>query len=508
VKIFRILFVFPVFFTACVLETRPEPPLPARQLSYTARVVIGPTTVLRCSVEIVVLKWPAEERLIFQFPPYYPDNPRMPVPGISIQHVKAEDWLGRNISVREAFPPFQQGRGRWMDLGNARVFRYEVDLDPGNPETFGPPVPGMMSGTQLLDGSQLFALPASGRKLSEHWRNPVSLHLEWLLDAGLSMVGGAYWDFTSNYEMMFFRGALNPVQSKSFLVGEHRVTVYTTSPGVNIDMERFEYDLGRWIRRVERAVKPLPWKKLYIGANSVHAGIEGMAGYWFRPEYSGAAEVHLHELIHSLVGVQQGELEDAWWKEGVTTYLGQLLSAWDGYYDSTDLGSTLLQTREMVPSVRDYALSDPVLRDRFYSELNPDYQDQPGEDFYSLLYGKGAQAAMLLDDWILRSSGGKQDLFAAVRLLYRPGQGGFSRRQFVAVLESLSGMRADTLLQSLCDRPGAFSPSRLQGAFDSLRVRGRFLPKTDSIDIIRVLPRLSGKQRPGDGIHLRPQFKF
>ena len=459
---------------SCLFDTAHETAQPDKSLAYTVKIS-NEVGGLRCSVFVEVRRWPSQDSLVFQLPAYYPDNPRMPVPGIQPSAIRIQNASGKLLSYAKASAPFSQGGGTWITVpANTRILSYAVDLDPNSPAAFGPPMPRIKTGVQLLDGSLLFILPANGTSLAAHWRNPIALTLNWQVDNGLPWMGNSAVNFGSNYQLMFVRGAVNPARSLEFQAGAHTVTLYSNQASDSLNLPALAVQFQRWIPLMEKHLGALPWQRLWIGTNSVHAGIEGIGGYWFRPEYAGNSEVHLHELTHSFVGILQGDLDDPWWKEAVTNYLGQIMAVEDGFYTDSAEGIYLEQAYDGVPSVMQYALSDPTLRDRFFHPLDSDYVDRPPQDYYTLLYNKGAQASMFIDAWLLKNSNGKHDLFEAVRMLYSSGKPGFSRAQLVAVLDSLSRQRSDTLLQSLCDKPGAFTKVRLQQGFADLKTYGRF----------------------------------
>lgn len=450
---------------------------PAKKLAYSVKVS-SQSGALRCSVFVKIENWPEAEPVVFQLPPYYPDNPRMPVPGVVSSRIHIEDAKGQSLSSTPTTAPFNQGGGVWITLpSSATTVSYEIDLDPADSTRFGVPIPGLKHGVQLLDGALLFILPAMGNSLSSHWRNPISLSLNWHIPGGNRLMGDSVLNLACNYQLMFYRGVLNPSSSLEFQVGNHQVTVYTTEAVDTLDLQGLAQRMNRWIPLVESHFSSLPWKHLWIGSNinSVYGGLEGIGGYWFGTPYGSHAEVHLHEFTHSIVGVLLGEYDDAWFKEGVTEYFGLVMAVQDGFYtDTVEVRSYLQNLHDSVPSVIQYALSDEVLRDRFYHDVDTDYVERPPQDFYSLLYGKGAEAAMQIDAWLLQNSAGKHDLFEAVRTLYNAGAPAFTRQQLNGVLQNLSGQRADTLLQSLCDKPGPYTVVQLQRAFSTLRTYDRF----------------------------------
>jgi predicted metalloprotease with PDZ domain len=125
-------------------------------------------------------------------------------------------------------------------------------------------------------------------------------------------------------------------------------------------------------------------------------------------------------LIHTFVGVYHGELEDPWWKEGMTNYLGYLLPLQAGRISDSAFASGIFPLIDTVPAVRDVPLASPEVRTRLFLPLDSAWA--PPADprgFINLVYGKGGEASMILDRWLLERSGGRKSVFDLVRSLIR-----------------------------------------------------------------------------------------
>jgi hypothetical protein len=462
---------------SCLFETAVPEPASERQLHYT--VSIGGDAgagKARCEVSVRVVKWPAGEPLLFQAPVFYSDNPALPVRGFHASDFRAEDSLGRPLAARDTAPAFADLDGNFLIMPpETRAITYPVDHDPADSGRFGLPLPGLGKGVQAIDGAYYFILPLRGERFSEQWRMPVSIHLDFALAPGFRLVGqDPSSSFTTNYELMFVRAAVNPLETATFRVGNHDVTTYVTSRD-SFDLARYNLLLAKCIGLVEDSLLPLPLHNWFGGEVPGFGGIEGSQGYWFQPEGQDQAYLHTHELIHTFVGVHHGDLDDPWWKEGVTNYLGELLALQGGL-----LAESLFVKQVSISldtqAVHHYALSSPYVRNHLFSPLDSIYHLPNAEGFLNLVYDKGAEAAMIIDRRILEGSHGKKSLYDLVRLLIRRHGSAFTREDLIDAVGRLSGRDARFFLQDLLDRPGAYSPDSLRNTYATLRTMGRFQP--------------------------------
>lgn len=464
-----------ILFGSCLFETAPREPGSDHKLRYTLSV--AGTDTVRCRVSVRIIKWPKGEPLFFQAPTFYTDNPLLPVRGFHARDFTAEDSAGRPLPVRDTVPAYEDLDGNFLVMPpETRVVSYSVDHDPADPKRFGLPLPGLVEGAQAIDGAYFFILPVRGDRFSAQWRNPVAIHLD--IDPGGGRLVGQdpSIDFTDNYELMFVRAVVNPLRTWTFKVGNHDVTTYTTTRDT-VDMDKFNASLAQSMELVEDSLMPLPLHNWFAGEVPVFWGIEGSQGYWFRPEAQSLAYVHTHELTHTFVGVRHGELDDPWWKEGVTNYIGELLALQAGIYAESLFVRDFTAPRDTLPAIRDYALSHPYVRNHLFMPLDTGYQSVgDARDFISLVYDKGGEAAMIIDRRILEGSNGKKSLFDLVRLLVSRHGDVFGREDLIAAVSELSGGDAREFLADLLDKPGGYPLDSLRNTYATLRARGRFLP--------------------------------
>jgi hypothetical protein len=483
---------------SCLFETAAPQPGSERRLHY--EVAIGGTAdSVHCRVQVRILDWPSGEPMVFQAPPYYTDNPKMPVPGLRAADFSAEDSLGRAVTPRDTAPGFEQLDGDFIVVpSGTRVITYEVDHDRADPRRFGLPMPGLKPGVQAIDGAYYFLLPLRGERFSTQWRLPVSIGLDFRMDPGFTLVGqDPSVHLKTNYELMFVRAVVNPIRITTFPVGNHQVTTYATSSDT-FDIEDYNGMLAKCMKLVEDSILPLPEKNWFAGETPVFYGIEGTQGYWFRPDALTRVFVHTHELTHTFVGVRHGEFDDPWWKEGVTNYIGELLPVQAGLYPESLFVGEFTAPMDTFSAIRDYPLGSPHVRNRLFLPQDSAYQS-PNDpaSFTSLVYGKGGEAAMIIDRYILEASHGRKSIFDLIRAVVRHYYAAFTREDLISEVSRLSGGDARGFLQDLLDKPGGFSADSLVHTYNALRSMGRFLPG---------VPKASLKITAGPGFPVRPAF--
>jgi hypothetical protein len=468
---------------ACLFETATPVPGDELRLDYTVTAPdLPPVSIsgapVACRVDIRIHAWPQGRRKIFQAPVFYSDNPVMPVRGIKAGELTATDRRGNPVTARDTVLPGPALDGNFIVLGDSAFsISYGVDLDPKDPQRFGIPMPGVGKGVDMIDGAYFFVLPLLGDDFPSQWRATGRFNLEFRAAAGRELVGtDAKRALSTNYEMMFLRAAWNPIKSKTFTMRNHEVTLYATS-SADIDLDRFGPLFESYIRLVEDSLMPLPTYRYFAGENPQFWGIEGIQGYWFKEEAMDLPVVHMHELAHTFVGVYHGEYDDPWWKEGVTDYLGLLLSIQAGLIGDTAFAAEILNSYDNLPSVKAHALSSAFLRNHLFAPLDSAYAHPfDPENYVGLIYGKGGQAAMILDRYLLEKSGGKASIYDLIRALTRSHGSAFRRSDLVSETDRLAGGSSAVFLGDLLDRASPLGADSLANTYKVLRTLGRFGP--------------------------------
>jgi hypothetical protein len=450
-----------------------DAPDPAARHALSYRLEAGDAG---CRVTVRIDRWPSGEAKLFQAPVYYPDNPVCPLPGLRAADLDVRDARGASLAARDTALG-SAGEGNPIRLPDAaRSFAYSVDLDPADSRRFGLPAPGLAPGVDAVDGAYFFVLPILAEDLAARWRSPARLSLDIVAPGRILAGSDAHRDLSTPYELMFLRAVFDPIRSFTRAMPGHDLTVYATSDTV-LDLAAFSDRLAEAIRLVEDSLSPLPTYRYFAGETPVFWGVEGIQGYWFHAGAAPDPMVRIHELAHTFVGIYHGDREDPWWKEGMTEYLGWLLPLQAGMVGDTAFAREVLAAHDSVAAVREVALAAPEVRTRLYLPLDSAWASREDpEGFTWLVYGKGGQASMILDRWLLEHSQGRRSVFDLVRALARDYGPAFTRAQLVAETARLSGRPSEAFLSGLLDLPGAFPADSLRATYRALRALGRFGP--------------------------------
>jgi predicted metalloprotease with PDZ domain len=144
----------------------------------------------------------------------------------------------------------------------------------------------------------------------------------------------------------------------------------------------------------------------------------------------------LHEFFHTWNPIGLFARDDPWFKEGVTTYYGNVLSCRLGWLQ---LGSLADWQKEYARLLSDnplfdaIPLSDPRIWDREYDS----------EAWRMLTYGRGQAVALLLDVSIREATQNQRSLDSVLPLLFdRYVHASFSREELLAAIRDATGFDA------------------------------------------------------------------
>lgn len=475
------------------MQTEPMVAPPALKLNY--QLIQEPAQLEKPAAFSIILSiqnWPPEKPITFALPPYYADNPSWPTLGRGPQKWQVTDVHGLPLSAptfhfetlspgASNFPLELQPSPQNQSLklaefpAETKHIRYQIDLDSLAPGRMGLAFPDLHAGLQMVDGATLFLLPWTqfGTDISKNWRQPCDCSFELWPAPGQSLIGLPYADkVASPYALIFERGVLGNPRRQSFhwqgLYHGLDITLYATSSDT-VPLDTLAKHLPAYLTAVENAFGPLPTSFLAIGEVSKGGGLEGTHGYWFGTPWANNAELHLHELVHIVVGIEIGDTDLPWFKEGITAYYGKWLGVRSGFIPPEVFKAfTLAVAANDSGPLASIPLGLAESRLCFYRPLDTDFQDGPDQGWYIHLYQKGMQAALLLDAWLLDHSQGRIHLYDVVRKLASESAPEFSRSQFRQAMLDLTGSSPDSILQFTSDGIGPFDRNVLQEAIQSL----------------------------------------
>jgi hypothetical protein len=149
----------------------------------------------------------------------------------------------------------------------------------------------------------------------------------------------------------------------------------------------------------------------------------------------------------------------------------------------------MLSVRDSLPAVERYALSATFVRNHLFPSMDSAFvEPQVPENYIGLVYGKGGQASMILDRYILEHTGGKRSVFDLVRDVVQSYGPAFRRADLVASVDRLTGGSSAAFLSSLLDHPDPLGLDSLAHTYAALRTLGRFAPGGGKAPIRNVDP--------------------
>ena len=315
-------------------------------------------------------------------------------------------------------------------------------------------LPFMDKDQAWLYGNYLFCHPRLDAAEPASVRTPVDIRLSFDLPDSVPLVGlpAAELAFENLHELLSIQFGLG-----RFLVEE------TEADGVPVSLifkNGDEFDEAEREILSERTVATVAGVKAFFGSTPYptcsflyfrDSGTGGLEGAYACQAYVPAgvdlsslsdrnsrvfAVTVLHEFFHTWNPITLFALEDPWFKEGVTSYYGNVLSMRLGFYTIEDYRSDWERDAVRLEDgslVGDIPLTDPRIWSKEYD----------GEDWRHLSYTRGHAVAMLLDVAIREVSGNTHSLDDVMRLLARRHlHGGYTHEQLMEAIHAATSYDA------------------------------------------------------------------
>jgi predicted metalloprotease with PDZ domain len=208
-----------------------------------------------------------------------------------------------------------------------------------------------------------------------------------------------------------------------------------------------------------------------ITGNNHSGGLEGCYAFtiiepWIVDFHGFFNMVVAHEAVHCWIGVRVGEHEDGWWKEGTTNYLGYQLAFRRGLCSRWLVEQTLLADLSKDLSVMQIPLSDALVRVGLYDTTM---------GMLGLVYTKGAQVSMLIDERLRRQSGGRSSIEGLCSYVVGQLDGGaFDRAAYLELVKRYSGIEIGDIYAQWVDSAGVIPNTLLASSWVSLLSMGAF----------------------------------
>jgi hypothetical protein len=448
---------------------------------------------LRITVQIE--RW-GERTPRYVLPLLYADNPVDSFSGPLVRNLSIEDADGRACAFSTSAEKIGPIESEVVEITGTPQFpltlAYGLDFGVILRDTSGSYIPLSHvdpSGGFVL-GSYAFVAPCLGTSLTDIWRIRVPIDLRFDIPSRISVVGAPRGGTTLRnvYELLFLQigFGMDPV-AQGEGAGQPFALYDLSSIGLGADAHgRIVANFTTILGDIVPLFGGLNGDIYTIMLQDSKGGLEGTFGFsTFATDPANDSSLNMvlaHEAIHNAVGVNCGELDDPWWKEGTTYYLGFAVSSRLGLVPKSQVAERMLRTFDFSDPKYHYApSSDHVRENLFYLEL------------YDLVYGKGSQIAMLMDRQVRFATGNTVRLDEVTGELTRRFDGAaFSRDDLIEAFEEHGSTDVTAILDDYADRTGTIPDSLLQKAFGDLDSLGAFgagpLGKRTAAPVLDVYP--------------------
>ncbi len=473
--IFRITFIFTLLILLSCTENPVSQKPSGAQLSYRLNLkALHPD-----SLEIVLIAHntgASEQRFIL--PAHFFDNPTDSFTGSTVKNLTVTDNSGRTLEnkfTQEHFGPLSN-QIFTVPPGTEYPVTFSYTYNPATIiQSSSPFFPRMhLDSTALLMGSYLFIIPYLQNSLSGLWRTPIDIELTASSNQSIEIYGlPHYSNYRNVYELLFTQLSAGAAPVFSGSTGKQAFNIVNLSEFnySGLIVEQIANGFSKVINDVQSRFGTIRSQGTpYTVVLSEMAGaLEGYNGFIALPPSPTEVNqeyfmVMAHELIHHYVGIRCGDLDDPWWKEGMTNYLGVVTSARLGLFSKEMTDNYLMKDSF---NLEDYpvALSSSQVREEHFSK-----------GYSSLIYTKGMWVSMLMDERIRKATDNRIILDDVIATLCRQFDGtAFSRRGFMETVSSFGNADINDIFSSYVDKPDSpIPPSILLNAYSYLDSAGAF----------------------------------
>ncbi len=469
-------FVFGIlFFINCTNPTAPLPSESPPDFHYFVSIPNFSRDSIEIAMEITENAFPCTLLL----PPVYADNPLDSVSAPLFTDLRITDAESDAVPHRITSFPIGPIESPGVILSRPNAFpvrvNYRLQLSALRDTTRGRAKLTFMNQDEAyLQGNHLFAVPFEFT-LPDLWRTRRHIRLSFssLPPTDLYGIEQDGQSFKNVYELLFLQIILggnvlygNRVANQSFVFHafDHSRPEQGTIPSrANA--------FGIILKDIMDTYGTLYQSTYAITMHNIQGGLEGTNSFVLTPFRAGRKAYHwdvmvlTHEALHDFIGIECGDRNDPWWKEGTTFYLGYQVPVRHRLIPVDTLYNQFVTDLSSDSAVNQYAPSSDALRnDLFHKWL------------IGVAYSKGGQIAMLLDDALHRATDNEVTLYRFTAELVAECSGGaFTRGELIAGFAAYDAMDAAVnILHQYADQPGAIPVDTLEAAFGRLLQAGAF----------------------------------
>ncbi len=476
-SVFLCFFSLWVIACSCSSPIEPEPKADQNFYSYTVKLPsLHPDSF---SMVMKINDFPGFDGQLI-LPGHYYDNPLDSFSATTAEDIVITDSLGNNVQDTLMFTqnigPLQS---TIISLPSTAKFpitvRYRVDASVIHRQEEFMPTFRFDNDALFLMGAHFFIIPLISEDLAVLWRSHQKIQVKTQIGSGVQSFGlPEQSSYRNLYELLFIQiTAGGDLLWSGGSNNQHYFVVDILDDNADKSYLNYVDTIARQLIGLSDHIQGIfgnlrtQGDAYTVVFSDMNGGLEGYNGFTMIAPYEGfipiLSSLIAHEIVHHYIGIRCGDLDDPWWKEGVTTYLGYLFAARLGYYSNWDCRYHLLEhKRDYSDSKYAVTFSDPQLRENLFPS-----------GAWPIVYERGSRISLIMDYRVRNATANGVKFEDIMAQLVRDNDGsGFSRGQFIDAFEN-HGVDVSDLFELYVDRVSTeISDSDIHLAFEYLESLG------------------------------------
>jgi predicted metalloprotease with PDZ domain len=436
------------------------------------------------------------DEIILRGVPSYMDNPVAAPKWRTVRKLRARNELGGELPIAKGKD--SEGGRLWRIRPAAvgvTVVEYELSVsfkESRQTRNYPTQIPFMDKRRAWLAGNYVFCFPELNADARTAMRTPARIRVEFDLPGNLPLHGlpDGRIELGNLYELLSLQWGLGRFVTEQLPFSEPKVEMILRSEE-EFDAGEREALRGWTVTIVETLTgffggAPFPKKNFYYFRNDGIGGLEGAYTCQAYVQYDvdltdpddsnvrSFLDVALHECFHTWNPIGMFAIGDPWFKEGITSYYGNVLTLRLGWLEFADYeaewerGGKILSENPLFGEV---PLTDPRIWHREYS----------GEEWRQLTYTRGHAVALLLDVLIRERTENRRSLDDVMRRLFSDhARGHFTHVELLRAITGSTGIDADAFFSEYVSGVRVPGPAEVERALAVARRLGVFEVETST----------------------------
>jgi predicted metalloprotease with PDZ domain len=458
------------------------------ELSLDYTVALSRLRSKRFHVTLTIRGLETDEVIIHGVPAYM-DNPLAEPRRRAVRRLVARDEAGNDLRISSEKGSYGQRTYRVSPAAGTVIVEYDLNVDfkdSRQTKSYAVKIPFMDRRRAWLYGNYLFCYPILDPDAPSAMRSPADIHLDFELpdDVPLHGLPKGSIHLSNLHELLSLQFGLGCYWTEQIEMAGGRVQLIYESENA-FDVGEREALRERTARIVSRLIEffggtPFPEQNFYYFRKDGIGGLEGAytCQAYVRPgvDVSNLDDrnarafmvVALHEYFHTWNPIGMFALDDPWFKEGVTSYYGNVLSINLAHLKLDDYVAEWA-------SYPDVLKSDSLMSQIQLTDSRIWHKEYDGEDWRMLTYARGHAVALLLDVLIRDRTENRYSLDDVMRALCRDYlHGAFTHNELLKSITSATGVDAGPFFEEYVSGIRAPTFEEVERAFGSAKRFGVF----------------------------------